>query len=132
MTSSVVFEGNGQIREYVGGYSDWLRQRDSGAKSKSESRSAPKAAAPAPMAAKPKPAKLSYKEQRELEQLPQQIEALETEQAQLNARTSTANFYQSEMREQKRVLDRLQQLDEQLKVAYARWEALEALRDGKA
>ena len=132
VTSSVVFEGNGQIREYVGGYSDWLRQRDSGAKSKSESRSAPKAAAPAPMAAKPKPAKLSYKEQRELEQLPQQIEALETEQAQLNARTSTANFYQSEMREQKRVLDRLQQLDEQLKVAYARWEALEALRDGKA
>jgi ATP-binding cassette subfamily F protein uup len=119
-TSTLVFEGEGRIREYVGGYSDWLRQRR-----------AP--VAPKPAAAKselpksevPKRAqKLSYKLQRELEELPARIEALEAELAQLNEEISGADFYQRDNRRAEQVLARLSEAQQQLDECYERWLAL--------
>ena len=122
VTSSLVFEGQGRIREFVGGYSDWLRQRPSVASE------GPKPAIAKSTAALPRArsaAKLSYKELRELEQLPEQIETLEGEQVQLHQITADPDFYRQDPAEITRVLDRLKALEEQLETAYHRWEELE-------
>jgi ABC transport system ATP-binding/permease protein len=128
-TSTLAFEGDGQVFEYVGGYTDWLRQRRSPAESlvavAPQSRVA---STPLPAAATPAPAKLSYKEQRELEQLPARIEALEAEQAELNESISRPAFYKSDAAEQARVQARLAQVSADLAAAYARWESLEPRR----
>src|SRR6266568_1688652 len=95
VTSTLVFEGEGKIGEYAGGYEDWKRQRlVSPARESSKHASAPRAVAAAVLE-KPnnKNRKLSYKEQRELETLPKRIEALEAEQAALSARMGEADFY---------------------------------------
>ena len=120
VTSTLVFEGNGRVQEYVGGYSDWLRQR--------------RAPAPAPTskqpaaAPRPRAAKLGYNEVRELEQAPARIESLETEQAELNERVSQPGFYKADPAEQARVRARLAALPAELEAAYARWQELEARR----
>jgi ATP-binding cassette subfamily F protein uup len=127
VTSTLAFEGEGEVREYVGGYSDWLRQRPatSGAEVKrSEPRAQP--AASKPQQERPKSRKLSYKDQRELEQLPARIEALEAEQAALHARLSDPALYQQEGGIAAAGA-RLQEVETELAEAYARWEALEAL-----
>ena len=125
VTSCLVFEDNGRIGEYVGGYSDWLRQRATPdplplVKAKS-------APAPAPKAAKPAaPARLSYKEQRELEQLPERIEQLEQRQQALQAQTADPAFYRQEPAAIARQAEELRALEAELATAYARWEALDA------
>src|SRR6201999_1606112 len=86
VTSTLVFEGEGRINEYVGGYTDWLAQR----KTDASGRAAPSGASPAKPAAPPpaaaaKPKRLSFNEQRELKELPEKIQRLEAEQAQLTA-----------------------------------------------
>ncbi|MGE0081909.1 MAG: ATP-binding cassette domain-containing protein [Thiohalomonadaceae bacterium] len=126
VTSTLAFEGDGVVREYVGGYSDWVRQRP--AKIAAEpKRSEPKPQPTAPAAGqKQKPRKLSYKDQRELEQLPARIEALEAEQAELHQRLSDPALYQQEGGIAK-ASARLQEVEAELAEAYARWEALEAL-----
>ncbi|HXH03836.1 MAG TPA: ATP-binding cassette domain-containing protein [Candidatus Competibacteraceae bacterium] len=129
VTSTLVFEGEGRVREYVGGYSDWLRQRREplpALRPKAESKPEPKLAEPP----KARPGKLSYKDQRELELLPGRIEQLEAEQAELSARTSDPVFYKGDPAEQARVLGRLSALEAELEAAYARWEALENLLQG--
>ena len=129
VTSCLVFEDNGRIGEYVGGYSDWLRQRAAPdpllpVKVKS-------APAPAPKAAKPAaPAKLSYKEQRELEQLPERIEQLEQRQQALQAQTADPAFYRQEPAAIARQAEELRALEAELTIAYARWEALDARAGG--
>ena len=129
VTSCLVFEDNGRIGEYVGGYSDWLRQRATPdpllpVKAKS-------APAPAPKAAKPAaPAKLSYKEQRELEQLPERIEQLEQRQQALQAQTADPAFYRQEPAAIARQAEELRALEAELTIAYARWEALDARAGG--
>src|SRR5690606_39424220 len=113
VTSTLVFEGEGRVREYVGGYQDWLRQGGSprllGVEESRESKPAVKAEpAPAPVAepvAAPR-RKLSYKEQRELEALPGQIEALEEEQAALQRETAEPSFYQRPAEETRAALAR--------------------------
>ena len=75
VTSTLVFEGSGRVQEYVGGYSDWLRQRQASAAAQQREESARKAPR---AAARPRPAKLGYKEARELEESPARIESLET------------------------------------------------------
>jgi ATP-binding cassette subfamily F protein uup len=126
VTSTLVFEGAGKVQEYVGGYSDWARLRAARA---APGVTAPREAIPA-AARKAKRAKLGYKEERELEQLPAKIESLEAEQAELTERLSQPAFYKSDPAEQARVHARLAALTGELQTAYARWEALEALRDG--
>ncbi len=137
VTSSLVLEGNGRVEEYVGGYSDWLRQRAevapaSGSQaqslqklSKPESRA--KGQSRGSSAARSKSTgKLSYKDQRALEQLPQQIEALEAEIEQLHARLGDPALYQWASEEVAGIQARLAEIEAELTGCYERWEALEA------
>ncbi|MEW5838269.1 MAG: ATP-binding cassette domain-containing protein [Pseudomonadota bacterium] len=134
VTSLLAFEGEGKIREVVGGYADWMkikaqenalspRERAGVRAKEAEPAAKPEPQSPAP-AAKPK-AKLSYKDQRELEQLPARIEALETEQAELTAQSSEPAFYSGNQAVIKTVLDRLIVIGEELETAYARWAELD-------
>ena len=121
VTSTLVFEGEGQVREYVGGYEDWLRQR-APAPAISRERLQPRAAADRP----PSRRKLSYNEERELEQLPARIEALETEQRKLSAAVSHPGFYREPAETIHAKLARLEALPEELLQAYARWHDLDS------
>jgi len=127
VTSTLVLEGGGRVTEYVGGYSDWLRQRPA---PHAEVASGASAAGRAAGAAKPKPrdgaTKLSYKDKRELEQLPQRIEALETEQEALHQRMAAPELYQGDGREVAKAKARLEAIETELTACYERWEALEA------
>ncbi|TLP72083.1 ATP-binding cassette domain-containing protein [Pseudomonas nitroreducens] len=136
VTSTLVFEGEGRVREFVGGYQDWLRQGGSpkllgvGEEKGDKPAAAPvteePVAAPAAVveAAAPKK-KLSYKLQRELEAIPGQIEALETEMATLQAETASPTFYQRPPSEAQAVLDRLGSLQGELDQLIERWAELE-------
>jgi ATP-binding cassette subfamily F protein uup len=125
VTSTLAFEGGGNVFEYVGGYADWLRQRRTRTAPPS-SRPKPAApASPAPRAPAPR-TKRSFKEQRELEELPARIEALEKEQRELALRQSAREFYKEDPVEQVRVRERASEIARELEAAYARWEALEA------
>jgi ATP-binding cassette subfamily F protein uup len=125
VTSTLVFEGDGKIQEYVGGYSDWLRSR-----AKLEADSLP--SRPSNSGQKPKrkqqPRKLGFKETRELEQAPSKIEHLEVEHGKLIARLSEPDFYKSDAAEQVLVHAQVADIAGQLEVAYARWDELEGLR----
>jgi ATP-binding cassette subfamily F protein uup len=127
VTSTIVFEGGGRVREYVGGYEDWLRQRSTPAKIDRGIRLQPDSAK---VRLKPAPTstvvKLSYKEQRELDALPRRIEALENEQRDLQARVAGSSFYKSSRAEIDAALRRVQTLEQELIDAYARWHALES------
>jgi ABC transport system ATP-binding/permease protein len=121
VTSTLVFEGNGQINEYVGGYTDWLRQRKVAPAAPPASK--PSAAPPSPA---PKLKRLSYNEQRELAQLPEKIQRLEAEQAQLNARISDPNAFQRDKDESHLALLRLEAVAAELERAYSRWDILDS------
>ena len=125
VTQTIAAEGDGLWREYAGSYSDWA---DYQAKRRAEAASAPKAKAePRPAeTAKPKAAKLSYKDARELEALPERIAALEAEQTSLNERLADPAIYQSQPQEAQRCSTRLAEIDEELLGLLERWEALEA------
>ena len=125
VTGSLVFEGDGVVNDYVGGYDDWLRQRPAPA---AERKPADKSKAEHAEPARDKPKKLSYKDQRELDALPQKIETLEAERAGLQAQMGAPQFYQQDKTAISAFQARLAQLDAELAAAYARWEALEALR----
>jgi ATP-binding cassette subfamily F protein uup len=138
VTSTLVFEGEGKVREYVGGYQDWLRQGGSPrllgvTESKSgkadltsavvTAEAAPVAAAvEAPVAKK----KLSYKLQRELEMLPGQIEAMEQQIATVEAQMADAGFYQRPAAETAAVIAQLEQLQAEHDVMVERWAELDA------
>jgi len=128
VTQTIASEGGGLWKEYVGGYSDWLRQRPAAAKSDV------KAAAPAgnahglaPAASAPAPRKkLSFKEQRELDQLPDRIAELEAEQGALQGRLADPAFYQGPPDALRDAQTRLAAIDAEIDAALARWEVLEA------
>jgi ATP-binding cassette subfamily F protein uup len=124
VTSTLVFEGDGKIGEYIGGYADWVRQRAIVRALKKEGAGAPVAktqAAPKPGKAR----KLNQKEQRELQGLPAQIEVLEKEQAELARKLADANFYQREPAAVSAAKSRLQEIERDLAAGFARWEELE-------
>ena len=131
VTSTIVFEGEGRIEEYVGGYADWLRQRRKQTKAAiAESRASAlggKAAEPAAAPAAPA-RKLSYKEQRELEQLPHRIEVLESEHSQLQAKIASPEFYKEGSDAIAKALARATVVDAELLAVYARWDELESRR----
>ena len=125
VTSTVVFEGNGQIKEYVGGYQDWLRQRDLTIQppiTPKKPLNTSKTNVSPPL----KSLKLSYKEQRELTELPSQIENLEIELAQLQEKVSNSNFYRGTSAEINLTLAQIKNLEAILQIRYTRWEELEA------
>jgi ATP-binding cassette subfamily F protein uup len=124
VTQTLAAEGGGRWREYVGGYTDWIAQRPKPAPAPSPA-SKPVAA---PAREKPK-TKLSYKEQRELAALPEEIEALEREQTELTARMASADYHRQgaeKIRDDRKRLDEIETL---LLDKFARWEALEELRN---
>lgn len=124
VTSCLVFESNGVVREYVGGYSDWLRQRPIPAPPPARS---VKPAQPAPPST-PKPArlgKLSYNARRELEQLPARIEKLEQRQQELQTLAADPAFYKQIPEAVTQRLEELRALEAELDVAYERWADLE-------
>lgn len=125
VTSTLVFEGNGQIKEYVGGYQDWLRQRDLTVQppvTPKKTLNASKTNVAPPL----KPSKLSYKEQRELAELPSQIENLETELAKLQEQVSYSDFYRGPIAAINQTLAQIKDLETRLQTHYTRWEELEA------
>ncbi len=124
VTSTLVFEGDGVVKEYVGGYSDWLRQRTLATTAPPATKAKPNTTE----APREKPKKLSYKDQRELDALPKTIEALEAERDVMSTKMSTADVYQQDKRAITQTQTELAQLDAQLAAAYARWEELEAAR----
>ncbi|QOC22876.1 ATP-binding cassette domain-containing protein [Wenzhouxiangella sp. AB-CW3] len=127
ITASLVMEGDGQIGEYVGGYSDWLRQRprnDADEPVKPESQPDPR---PAPRTNRAnKPAKLSYKLARELEQLPGEVEALEVRMAELTERMNDPDFFRQDAEAITRLTGEVESLQAELDRAYERWEELES------
>jgi ATP-binding cassette subfamily F protein uup len=122
VTSTLVFEGGAQVNEYVGGYSDWLRQR------KVAAPPVPRAPAAAPRAAPAasKARRLSYNEQRELAAMPEKIQGLEAEQLELQAAISDPNLFKDDPAQGAAALQRLQALAAQIETAYSRWDELES------
>ena len=129
VTQVIVAEGQGKWKEYVGGYSDWERVRDAtqaaAAPAPKKASAAAPAVAPAPAAAA-KPKKLSFKEQRELEELPKLIAKLEDEQSALNVTLSDPDFYKKTPAEAKRLNQRIGEIEEELMAALERWEEIES------
>ena len=128
VTSTLVLEGDGQLGDYVGGYSDWLRQRSAPAVASAEAvASATTTPVPAPAAAsQPAKRKRSYKETRELEALPARIEALEADIAAQTQAMQQPAFFQQDGAAITAANTALAQSQAELDAAYARWEALEA------
>ncbi|RDY68209.1 ATP-binding cassette domain-containing protein [Lysobacter soli] len=127
VTSTLVMEGDGRVGEYVGGYTDWLRQRPVKSVPAASAKAAPTATAVA--AATPAPAapkkKLSYKDARELEQLPVRIEQLETKVAELTAQMNEPSFYQRDAAGIAAHTDLMAKTQAELDAAYERWNELE-------
>jgi ABC transport system ATP-binding/permease protein len=121
VTSTLILSGDGEVKEYVGGYDDWQKQIDSGPASK------PPKSASAP-SAEPKPAKrkLSYNDKRELEELPKRIEMLEAEQSQLTVQMEAPAFYQQESEKITAAVNRLEEIQKELSQAYQRWDELDS------
>ena len=126
VTSTIVFEGEGRLQEYVGGYDDWVRQA-------SPPIEPPKPAVPGGRSEKkqwpPKEKqKLSYKESRELEALPQRIESMEDEKRRLTATLNSPEFYASyDAAKLREANDLLEAVERGLDEAYHRWDELESL-----
>ena len=129
VTSTLVFEGDGVVKEYVGGYEDWLRQRKSADDQyKQLASTTEKSRGAIPIIAAAPKQRLSYKEQREVDGLPKHIETLEQQKQQLEQRISTADFYQQDKDKIAATLKQLDELEKELKAAYTRWEYLEAMQ----
>ena len=125
VTSTIVFEDGGQLREYVGGYTDWLRQGHELAEAEkhaventtTEKRKSDADSEPVK--------KLGYKEQRELDELPKRIEVLESRFAALEEQVSAGDFYSQDHKVTKPVLDEMADTQSALDLALERWSALE-------
>jgi len=138
VTSTIVWEGDespGRWREYEGGYEDWKIQRDRARTLREQAAKAvaanrpkdtPPAAKAVPVAAATKARKLSYKEQRELDELPQRIEALEAEQKALGEFLARPESYTAEPERTLKAQTRVAAIDDELMLALERWELLGA------
>ncbi len=132
VTQTIAAEGAGKWREYAGGYSDWAAYKagveKEAVRQKNEARPAVKAVEPV----KAKAEKLSWKEQRELEALPEKISGLEDEQAALSKRLEDPAIYQTDAAGAQKAAERLAQIDDELMLLLERWEILEARADKPA
>jgi ATP-binding cassette subfamily F protein uup len=126
VTSTLILDGNGSVKEYVGGYDDWQKQVDAALASKPAPKPASTTQTESKADSKPAARKLSYKEKRELEELPKQIETLEAEQHDLNVKMEAPSFYQQEGAIITQAVERLKEIHEELSRAYHRWSELES------
>lgn len=131
ITQSIVFEGQGHLKEYIGGYQDYIDAKSR--EEKIQTTAAPKITAE-PEKAKPKAnrtVKLSYKEQRELDALPDEIAALETEQAEINAQLSDPEIFK-DYEKAGTLQNRAEEIETLLLEKLERWELLETKQNGNA
>ncbi len=124
VTSVLAFEGEGTWGEYVGGYQDWLRQKSANNVHDDPSSSA-STASRAGTKVSPAKKKLSYKEQRELDAMPQTIDMLESKQHELQQHIAQPEFYRQDKTAIAETLAAIDGVNERLAAAYARWEQLE-------
>ena len=128
VTSTWVFDGKGHIDEYIGGYQDYLEQRPD--QTAVDQKSDVKKALAKAEAAVPNKAMLSYKDQRALEQLPAEMEALEKEQAEINEQLADGSMFVSDADKAMKLSNRLTEIDELLLEKLEQWETLENLSKG--
>lgn len=122
VTSTLVFEGKGKIAEYVGGYDDWLRQRPASVIEIKPTAEKPKSVIE-PVSAQ---RKLSFKEKRELEEIPSKLESLEAEQQTILQQISDPNFYKQDGKLVTQTNVRLAEIEQQIASLYKRWEELDS------
>jgi ABC transport system ATP-binding/permease protein len=135
VTSTLVFEGEGKFLEYAGGYEDWERyQRQIPAAKSRAQRTATATAVAVSLKtnSSEKRRRLSYKQQRELDQLPAKIEALEAEQVDLHARMGSGDFYRQSSQKISAAVERLEAVKRELELHYERWQILDSIALGGA
>jgi ATP-binding cassette subfamily F protein uup len=125
VSSTLVLSGDGSVREFVGGYDDWLNQAAAEAAVLVVQKTIAEKAKPQ----KEKNRKLSFKEERELEALPERIAAIEKEQEELHTRLADPEFYKSAGSGVAAVNARLTELEQELEAAFLRWDELESLKN---
>ncbi|WP_333005113.1 ABC transporter ATP-binding protein [Vibrio coralliilyticus] len=132
VTTSWIFEGEGEIEEFVGGYHDAQQQREQTKKARAVEKpiKAEKQVEESPKTApvKSKPKKLSYKLQRELEVLPAKLEELEAEIESMQEQVNNPDFFSQPVEQTQPILDKLSAVEQELEVAFERWEELEAMQ----
>jgi len=140
VTSTIAFEGEGNVQEYVGGYEDWIRQggkfpdestaeveKPQKAEKKAEKKAEASKKAPEPVKAK---SKLSYKLQREFDAMPDLLADLEQQLEELNEVTSAADFYTGDQEKVQATLAKLSETEQALEEAMERWVELEEMQNG--
>jgi ATP-binding cassette subfamily F protein uup len=123
VTSTLVLEGEGRVKEYAGGYDDWQRQAAPPPEKAERAKPRSKPAA----IPKERPRRLTYAQQRELQAIPQRIEELETQLGRLHTAMADPAFYRQDAAEIVKTTAHLQGLEKELTAAYQHWETLEAL-----
>jgi ATP-binding cassette subfamily F protein uup len=123
VTSTLVFEGAGNVKEYVGGYDDWLRQRTAEAKPVKTAKDTP------PIRTIRQKVKFGFRQQKELDSLTLTIQSLETEQETLYQAMGDAGLYKNDKSAILSKKKRLEEVKELLAAAYTRWEELEQLKN---
>ncbi len=129
VTSTIVFEEGGKIQEYVGGYNDWLRQGHTLTETDNPIDSDNQGSKGGDDRQRSKPKKLSYKDQRELDMLPDEIAELETKLESLQTTVAAPEFYKQERDDVQATLDELSAAESLLEQRIERWSELETLRD---
>ncbi len=130
VTSTVVFEGDGRLVEYVGGYDDWLRQRSpssTGGTEKAKKKEKPEK----PRQQRERPRILTFREKKEIETLPGLIESMEAERTGLYETLADPDFYRQDGSRIPAVKARVAELDNEIPAAYERWELLESIPKGR-
>jgi ATP-binding cassette subfamily F protein uup len=125
VTSTLVLEGDGRVKEYAGGYDDWLMQRGEAAPAAKPVAAKPATVRPEQKSPPSRARRLTYKEQRELDALPQRIETLEASLGELHQLTADPAFYRKPAAEIIQTKSRLESLETEVAEAYRRWEELE-------
>ena len=127
VTSTIAFEGNGDVYEYIGGYKDWLKQKRQQQKELTSKEAKPKDSQPAPKTKTVTPKKkLSYNLQRELDQIPKKIDQLETDIEALTVEMGDPEFYQQDPKIVAETGGKLKALQDELEHCFSRWEELES------
>jgi ATP-binding cassette subfamily F protein uup len=129
VTSTIVFEADGRVQEYVGGYSDWVRRGKQLAEADNPYHAESRKQAAAERKRQRKPTKLSYKDQRELDQLPAEIESIEATIAMLHQTVADPGFYAREQDSIQSTLRELAETEALLESRVERWSELELLRE---
>jgi ATP-binding cassette subfamily F protein uup len=130
VTSTIVFEGDGRLVEYVGGYDDWLRQRSFSSPAGTE-KTKRKEKPEKYRSQRERPRTLTFKEKKEIETLPALIESMEAERAGLCVTLADPGFYRQDGSRIPEVKARMTELDKEIPAAYERWELLESIPKGR-